>query len=96
MGSRGQDLISYPRPILKHAHLVAGGAEIPPFTRERHEIIVPAGITPDSGETFREVPTREEFLHDAADDRPVEAVLFLVPGGIRCLEFAEVRLHALI
>jgi hypothetical protein len=52
------------------------------------EVLVPAGITPDSGETFREVPTREKLLHDAADDRPVEAVLLLIPGGIGCLEFA--------
>ena len=96
MGDRGQNLVGHPRPELEHALLVAGGAEVPPFARERQEILVPTRITPHPGEPLGEVAAREEFLHDAADDGAVEAVLFLVPGGIGCLEFAEVGLHALV
>jgi len=57
---------------------------------------VPARVASDPREPLGEVSTTEELLHHAADDRTIEAVLFLVPGGIGCLEFAEVGLHALV
>jgi len=58
----------------------------PPFTIRRA----------DPGEAFGQVPTEEELLDHAADNRPVEAVVLLVPGGIRCLERGEVCPHALV
>lgn len=57
---------------------------------------MPAGVAPDPGKAFGEVPAPEELRHDPADDRTVEAVLLLVPLCVDCLEFGEVILHALI
>ena len=72
------------------------GAEVPAFAGEGKKVFVPAGITANPGQALREVATREELLHNATDDRPVEAVLLLVPGGIRLLECGEVCPHALM
>jgi hypothetical protein len=96
MGDGSQDLFGHPTPELEDALLMTGGAEVPPFTGERSEVFVPARVASDPGEPLAEIATREEFLDDPVDDRTVEAVLFLVPGGIGCLEFAEVGVHALI
>ena len=96
MGNRGQDFLGDPRPELEDALLVAGGAEVPPFAGERQQVLVPARIAPDARESLGEVAAGEELLHNAPNDRPIEALLVLVPGGIRLLECGEVRLDALV
>jgi len=96
MGDRGQDVIGYPRPELEDPLLVAGWAEVPALAGEAEEVFVPTGITADSSKPSSQIPADEEFFGHATDDRPVEAVLLLVPGWIARFELGEVFLHALV
>jgi len=96
MGDRRQHVLGHPVAKLKDTLLVAGGAEVPALAGEGQEVFMAARITADPSEALRKIATREELLHNAPNDRPVEAVLILVPGGIYLLESGEVRLHALV
>lgn len=86
MGHRGEDVIGHPVPEPEDPLLVAGREEVLPFTGEGRKLLVLPGITPNPGGTFRQIPTPEKVLYDPADDRPVEGVLLLEPGGIRLLK----------
>jgi len=91
-----QHFLGDPGPELDHALLVAGGAGIPTVAGQRQQVLVPARVAPDTSEPFGEVAAGKEFLDHAAKDRPVEAVLLLIPRSVARLDLGDVRLHTLV
>jgi hypothetical protein len=96
VGDWRQDLIGHPVPKLEDPLLMAGGAEVPPFTRERQQKLVSARVAPDPSEPLGEVTAREVFLDDAPNGRSVEAVLLLIPRSVARLELGKVGVHTLV
>lgn len=67
---------------------MVAGAEVPTLAREREQVLVHTGVTPDASEAVREDAAGEELVRGLADDGAPRAVLareMLVVDGLQPL-----------
>jgi len=75
MGDFFEDIQAEPLPEFHHALLMAGRAEVPPFTRERQQVFMAAVFAFHTGKAVLQIAAVEITVNHLFDIGPPESVL---------------------